>query len=108
MILDDIVAYKREELAMQKQQVSVAQLEHLPLFAALPPPFLSSVRNKKGRSIIAEVKKASPSKGVIRADFEPLLLAQTYEANGAAAISVLTEKKFFQGSLAYLQRFEKA
>ncbi len=103
MILDDIVSYKREELAVQKQQMSVAQLQHLPLFAVSLPPFLHSIRSKKGRSIIAEVKKASPSKGVIRADFEPLQLAQTYEANGAAAISVLTEKKFFQGSLTYLQ-----
>jgi len=108
MILDDIVAYKREELAVQKQQVSVAQLQQLPLFAALPPSFLRSVRSKKGRSIIAEVKKASPSKGVIRADFEPLQFAQTYEANGAAAISVLTEKKFFQGSLTYLQRIRES
>src|SRR5437762_7754254 len=107
MILDDIVAYKREELSIQKQQVSVAQLQHLPLFAASPSPFLYSVRSKKGRSIIAEVKKASPSKGVIRADFEPLQLAQTYEANGAAAISVLTEKKFFQGSLTYLQHIRE-
>ncbi|MBI3757537.1 MAG: indole-3-glycerol phosphate synthase TrpC [Deltaproteobacteria bacterium] len=108
MILDDIVAYKREELAVQKQQVSVAQLQHLPLFAASPPSFLRGVKDKKGRSIIAEVKKASPSKGVIRADFDPLQLAQTYEANGAAAISVLTEKKFFQGSLAYLQRIRES
>src|SRR5215471_2337187 len=107
MILDDIVAYKREELAVQKQQVSVAQLQRLPLFAVSPPPFLFSIRSKKGRSIIAEVKKASPSKGVIRADFEPLQLAQTYEANGAAAISVLTEKKFFQGSLTYLQHIRE-
>jgi indole-3-glycerol phosphate synthase len=103
MILDEIVAYKREELAAQKQRVSVAQLQDLPLFAASPPSFLRGVRDKQGRSIIAEVKKASPSKGVIRADFEPLQLAKTYEANGAAAISVLTEQKFFQGSLAYLQ-----
>lgn len=103
MILDEIVAYKREELALQKQKVSLAQFQDLPLFAAAPPSFLQGVRDKQGRSIIAEVKKASPSKGIIRADFEPLQLARTYEANGAAAISVLTEKKFFQGSLAYLQ-----
>lgn len=103
MILDDIVAYKRKELVGRKQTVSLAQLQQMPLFAAPPPSFLRAVRDRHGRSIIAEVKKASPSKGVIRADFEPLHLAQAYAANGAAAISVLTEKKFFQGSLAYLR-----
>jgi indole-3-glycerol phosphate synthase len=103
MILDEIVAYKREELAAQKQRVSLVQLCETPFFAAPPPSFLHAVRDRKGRSIIAEVKKASPSKGVIRADFDPLQLAQTYEANGAAAVSVLTEKKFFQGHLDYLR-----
>jgi indole-3-glycerol phosphate synthase len=103
MILDDIVAYKRTELAAQKQQVSLAQLQDLPLFHATPPPFLQTLRSWPGRTIIAEVKKASPSKGVIRADFEPLALARTYAANGAAAISVLTECKFFQGHLEFLQ-----
>lgn len=103
MILDDIVAYKREELAAQKSCVSLAQLQAMPLFTQTPPSLLRGIREKKGRSIIAEVKKASPSKGVIRADFEPLALAKTYAVNGAAAISVLTEKKFFQGSLEYLR-----
>jgi indole-3-glycerol phosphate synthase len=103
MILDDIVAYKRTELATQKQRVSLQQLQDMPLFHATPPPFIKTLREWPGRTIIAEVKKASPSKGVIRADFEPLSLAKTYEANGAAAISVLTESKFFQGSLAYLR-----
>jgi indole-3-glycerol phosphate synthase len=103
MILDEIVAYKKEELAAEKHKVSLPQLRETPLFAATPPAFLPAVRDRAGRSIIAEVKKASPSKGVIRADFEPLQLAKTYAANGAAAISVLTEKKFFQGSLEYLR-----
>ena len=103
MILDDIVAYKRTELAAQKQQVSLSQLRDMPLFHTASPPFLQTLRAWPGRAIIAEIKKASPSKGVIRADFEPLSLAQTYEAGGAAAISVLTERKFFQGSLEFLQ-----
>ncbi len=103
MILDDIVAYKRTELAARKQQVSLAQLQDQPLFHATPPPFLQTLRTRPGRVIIAEVKKASPSKGVIRADFEPLALARTYAANGAAAISVLTESKFFQGHLDFLR-----
>src|SRR5262249_23321888 len=72
MILDDIVAYKKEELAAQKQLVSLSQLQAMPLFVSMPPSFVREVRERKGRSIIAEVKKASPSKGVIRADFEPL------------------------------------
>ena len=88
MILDDIVAYKQTELAARKQQVSLQQLQDLPLFHSTPPPFTKTLREWSGRTIIAEVKKASPSKGIIRADFEPLSLAQTYEANGAAAISV--------------------
>lgn len=103
MILDDIVAYKRTELAAQQQAMSLAQLQDMPLFRSTPPPFLRTLREWPGRAIIAEVKKASPSKGVIRADFEPLSLAQTYAAHGAAAISVLTERKFFQGSLDYLR-----
>jgi indole-3-glycerol phosphate synthase len=103
MILDDIVAYKRTELAAQKQAVSLAQLQDTALFHATPSPFLRTLREWPGRAIIAEVKKASPSKGVIRADFAPLSLAQTYAAQGAAAISVLTERRFFQGSLDYLR-----
>ena len=103
MILDDIVAYKRTELAAQKQLVSLAQLQDQPLFHATPPSFLQTLRTRPGRVIIAEVKKASPSKGMIRADFEPLALARTYAANGAAAISVLTESKFFQGHLDFLR-----
>jgi len=103
MILDEIVAYKRAELATQKQKVPLSQLQEMALFQATPPLFLPTLRDWPGRVIIAEVKKASPSKGIIRADFEPLSLAQTYETNGAAALSVLTEKRFFQGSLDYLQ-----
>ena len=103
MILDDIVAAKRAELSVQKQRVSLSQLQDLPLFQATPLPFLRTLREWPDRVIIAEVKKASPSKGIIRADFEPLSLAQTYAASGAAAISVLTERQFFQGSLDFLR-----
>lgn len=103
MILDDIVAYKRTELAAVQQKVSLAQLQDMPLFHATPLPFTKTLREWPERTIIAEVKKASPSKGVIRADFEPFALAKTYETNGAAAISVLTESRFFQGSLDYLR-----
>jgi len=107
MILDDIVACKREELAVQKQTLSRTQLQDLPLFHAPAPGFLKTLQSWSGRTIIAEVKKASPSKGIIREDFDPLALAKLYAASGAAAISVLTEKKFFQGSLDYLQNIRR-
>lgn len=104
MILDDIVAYKRDELTVQKGNVSLARLKDRALYRADPPDFLDALKRQTGRTIIAEVKKASPSKGVIRADFDPLAIARSYHAAGAAAVSVLTEKKFFQGSLDYLRR----
>ena len=103
MILDDIVAHKRTELAARKQTVSVSQLQESAFFNAPAVPFLHKLQQHPGRAIIAEVKKASPSKGIIRADFDPLVLAQTYAASGAAAISVLTDQKFFQGHLDYLR-----
>lgn len=104
MILDDIVAYKRDELAARKRRESLAKLKDRVLYHADPPGFLDALQRQTGRTIIAEVKKASPSKGVIRADFDPLAIARSYHAAGAAAVSVLTEKKFFQGSLDYLRR----
>lgn len=104
MILDDIVAYKRDELAARKRAVSLIELTDRALYRADPPGFLHALQAQAGRTIIAEVKKASPSKGVIRADFDPLAIARSYHAAGAAAVSVLTEKKFFQGSLEYLRR----
>jgi indole-3-glycerol phosphate synthase len=103
VILDDIVTTKRTELAAQKRNVPLSQLQDMPLFHAAHLPFLRTLREWSGRAIIAEVKKASPSKGIIRADFEPLSLAQIYAASGAAAISVLTERQFFQGSLDFLR-----
>ena len=104
MILDDIVAYKRDELDARKRDVPLSELTDRALYRATPPDFLDALKTRTGRRIIAEVKKASPSKGVIRADFDPLAIARSYHAVGAAAVSVLTEKKFFQGSLEYLRR----
>ena len=104
MILDDIVAYKRDELAARKRAVSLTELTDRALYRADPPGFLAALQTRAGRTIIAEVKKASPSKGVIRADFDPLAIARSYHVAGAAAVSVLTEKQFFQGSLEYLRR----
>ena len=101
MILDEIIEAKREELAGLKQTVPLYQLEEC--IAAQPPPldFASALRGE-GIRLIAEVKKASPSRGIICPDLDPVELAQTYADNGAAAISVLTERRYFLGSLEHL------
>lgn len=98
-ILEKIVATKREELQRAKAQVSEAALRER--LVAVPPPrdFLGPLARQGPIRLIAEVKKASPSKGVIREDFEPVAIARTYQKHGAAAISVLTDAPYFQGSL---------
>jgi indole-3-glycerol phosphate synthase len=102
MILDTIVARKKEEVILLKTRGI-----HLPSrFAhkSIDPPrgFCKALVDYPGVAIIAEVKKASPSKGVIRPDFDPVVIARGYEDNGAQAVSVLTDEQFFQGSLLYL------
>jgi indole-3-glycerol phosphate synthase len=104
-ILDEIVTYKRtEELPkqMKEREVAVVRAE-----AALAPPardFVAALRASERVALIAEIKKASPSKGVLRHQFDPLELAATYAENGATAISVLTDARYFQGKLAYLSQ----
>jgi indole-3-glycerol phosphate synthase len=109
-ILKKITDYKKEELAAVKARVPLAELEAL--LPDLPPTrgFLQGLRNthdKGGTAVIAEVKKGSPSKGVIRADFDPVVIADTYAKNGAACLSVLTDEHFFLGSLKYLAEIRK-
>jgi indole-3-glycerol phosphate synthase len=101
--LTRILDHKRIEVARQSAELPLARLEAM--IAAAPPvrPFGGALRHPHHATLIAEVKKASPSKGVLIEHFDPLALAQTYAANGAAAISVLTDMRFFQGSLEYLQ-----
>jgi indole-3-glycerol phosphate synthase len=101
-ILDKIVATKRREIAAARRAIPEAELERR--IAGLPPvrDFTRAVGEPGPVRIIAEVKKASPSAGVIRADFDPVAIATVYERHGAAAISVLTDAEYFQGSLAYL------
>ena len=106
MILDEIMAYKREALERVKEKLPLAKLQERLSGLSLAKDFPSSL-NIDGTAIIAEVKKASPSKGVIREDFDPVEIALDYEANGAAAISVLTEEKYFQGSLDSLSSIRK-
>mgnify|MGYP002112120756 CR=1 FL=1 len=98
MILDDIAGYRREQLAREQAAVSASEMRRLA--EAEPRPVLDFYHALKdgGLSIIAEVKKASPSKSVICADFHPVEQAIAYQAAGANAISCLTEEHYFQGS----------
>jgi indole-3-glycerol phosphate synthase len=108
MILEEIVANKQIELAQWKRERPMELLSRdLPAAPACRhfKQALQLSRTVGGNMplrVIAEIKKASPSKGVLREDFEPVAIAKTYEACGAAAISVLTDRRFFQGSLEYL------
>jgi indole-3-glycerol phosphate synthase len=98
-VLEKIVLQKRREIEEAQRAVPFeALVERL---AHAPPirDFAAALRSGPGMRVIAEVKKASPSAGLIRADFDPVAIAKTYAANGAACISVLTDKPFFQGSL---------
>ncbi|MYF75254.1 MAG: indole-3-glycerol phosphate synthase TrpC [Gemmatimonadetes bacterium] len=101
-ILDKIVAYKREFLAGCMGQTPFEEMAQLAEDAPEPPSFFDGLVDGDDIAVIAEVKKASPSKGVIRGDFDAVGIAKIYVENGASAISVLTDEKFFQGSADYL------
>jgi len=110
-ILDDILLRKREEVAQRRARRSLSDLQREA--AALEPArgFAAALRSRVGQrraAVIAEVKKASPSKGVIRPDFDPAAIAAGYAAGGATCLSVLTDKDFFQGSEAFLQQARAA
>jgi indole-3-glycerol phosphate synthase len=107
-ILDQIVANKRIEIAAAKARLPTADLER---FLADAPPvrdFRAALDVPSEIRILAEIKKASPSAGVLRADFDPVAIARIYEHHGAAAISVLTDAPFFQGSLGNLRAVRAA
>jgi indole-3-glycerol phosphate synthase len=100
-ILQKICDYKLEFVAEREKEISLSQIKQLAEMALQPRGFHQAIKNKIANNqfaIIAEVKKASPSKGVIRSDFNPLEIATAYENAGAACISVLTDEKFFQGA----------
>jgi indole-3-glycerol phosphate synthase len=108
-ILEEIVEHKQHEVAIMKEQLPIDELKHQINLAPPVRNFLNAIRqNSTPPSIIAEVKKASPSKGVICADFEPVKIAQAYERGGATCISVLTDEKFFQGGFKNLQLIRKS
>ena len=106
-ILDRIVAHKREELAAVQQAVPFAELKAR--LADAPPvrPFDEAIRGESIR-LIAEVKRASPSRGLLRPDLDPVALARVYAGAGAAAISILTDEKHFGGSLDHLKAVREA
>jgi indole-3-glycerol phosphate synthase len=107
-ILDQIVASKRKEIEAFRARVPDATYEQLLDHAPPVRPFRGALEGSGSIQIIAEVKKASPSAGVLRADFDPIKIAQTYADHGAAAISVLTDQPFFQGHLLHLTVIRKA
>ncbi len=97
MILAEILAYKRAELAWCKNIVSLDELKEAMPGLPAPRPLAPSIRRPGEITVIAETKKASPSKGIISKNYDPVKIARAYELAGAAAISVLTEKKYFLG-----------
>lgn len=108
-ILEEIVWQKEKEIDQMRERVPLMELQRQMADAPPTRDFVAALRqSQKQPALIAEVKKASPSKGVLREDFDPVSIAQSYVEGGAACISVLTDKKFFQGSFENLKRVRSA
>ncbi|GAB4459380.1 MAG: indole-3-glycerol phosphate synthase TrpC [Anaerolineae bacterium] len=104
-ILDEIFAHKRAEVARQKQARPLAEVRAAAEQAAPPLDFVAALQNGHARpALIAEVKRASPSRGLLARNFDPVRLARVYQANGAAAISVLTDARYFMGDIEHLRQ----
>lgn len=108
-ILEKIVWHKEVEIQRLRERTPLAELQRQVLTAPPALDFATALRDgKTSPAVIAEVKKASPSKGVIREDFDPVAIATSYENGGASCLSVLTDKEFFQGSLDYLAQVRQS
>ncbi len=110
-VLDRILIRKQEEVAALKEKKSLAEVKAEALASPQPRGFYAALQKKVAAgkaAVIAEIKKASPSKGIIRADFHPADIAKSYEQGGAAALSVLTDVDFFQGADSYLKAAKAA
>lgn len=108
-ILEKIVWYKETEVEQMRERLPLIELRKQVLSAPAPRDFKAALRSGKTHpALIAEVKKASPSKGVIRPDFDPVAIAKAYQQGGATALSVLTDQKFFQGSWENLAKVRAA
>ncbi|MEL6778779.1 MAG: indole-3-glycerol phosphate synthase TrpC [Cyanobacteria bacterium J06597_16] len=110
-ILEKIVWHKEVEVTREREQVTLQMLQRQVKNMPATKGFIAALRSqseKQGPAIISEVKKASPSKGVIREDFDPVAIARSYESGGATCLSVLTDSEFFQGSFDYLKQIRQA
>ncbi|MFN8446253.1 MAG: indole-3-glycerol phosphate synthase TrpC [Caldilineaceae bacterium] len=106
-VLNQIMAWKRLEVPKQMELVSLSQVKAFAALAPKPLDFAAALTAQRGASLIAEVKRASPSKGLIAKEWYPELIGETYARNGAAAISCLTDTKYFQGQLEYLTNIKE-
>lgn len=107
-ILEEIVWHKETEVAQMRERLPLMELQHQAKNSPQPRDFFAALKAGKTKpALIAEVKKASPSKGVLREDFEPVDIAKAYESAGASCISVLTDEKFFQGGFQNLRRIRE-
>lgn len=106
-ILKQILEVKKEEIKNLKKKYSFNSFSSMEYFQSNTRSLKSALSHPEKISIIAEVKKASPSKGIIKSDFDHIRIADTYQSNGADAISVLTDEKFFQGQISFLSEIRK-